>query len=137
MHHPDPFNNRDEFRRAADKFDEMYVKYFRESELWDEAFEEWRYGTCGIGSICPNTWEEISSAFTVKCVIEHLRNSLAHGVIITNGNREKEINEIQLFTGKKETGLKVLRLTPHSLEKFLHKWVNWLRTFDLFHQKEP
>lgn len=129
--YPDPFENRNEFEKAAEKFDNLQLKRFRKSELWDPIFENWRYGKCGSGSICPDSWEELSSVFTVKCVIKHLRNSLAHGVILTKENEEKEIKEIQLFTGKKKTGLSVLLVTPDSLGIFLRKWVEWLQTLNV------
>jgi hypothetical protein len=131
--YPDPFENRSEFDEAAEKFDELYGKHFRQSELWDPSFEEWQYGKCDIGSTCPKSWDVLSSALTVKCIINHLRNSLAHGVILTDG--DKEIKEIQLFTGEKEKGLSVLRVTPQSLEVFLRKWVNWLKTLEVFVEK--
>ncbi|MFH1371463.1 MAG: hypothetical protein ABII09_09300 [Planctomycetota bacterium] len=128
-YYPDPFENRKEFNKASKKFDELKVTNFRESELWDKAFEEWQYGKCSIGSICPDSWEKLSSAFIVEEVIRHLRDSLAHGVILTDVG--KEIEQIQLFTGKKKEGLRVLLVTPRSLEIFLRKWVEWLQTLDV------
>jgi hypothetical protein len=129
--YPDPFEDRNTFKEAADKFDVLCKSSFKKSELWDEAFEEWRYGKCGIGNISPDSWDKISSTFSIGKLIKHLRDSLAHGVIITNGDKEKEINEIQLFTGKKKEGLKVLRVTPPSIEIFLRKWIKWLQTLNV------
>jgi hypothetical protein len=137
--HPDPFEDRNTFKEAAKKFAALYKSCFRESELWDSCFEKWRYGKCRSGNIEPDSCslKELCLArptdnfYSVKQVIEHLRHSLAHGVISTDTNKEKEITEINLFTGKRNDGLKVLRVTPQSLEKFLRKWVDWLQTLDV------
>ena len=135
--HPDPFEDRKKFEDAAKRFDELSIKHFMESELWHSCFEKWKYGKCRSGNIEPDSWKELCLArptgdfYSVKQVIEHLRDSLAHGVISTNTDKEKEITEINLFTGKKKNGLKVLSVTPHSLGIFLRKWVDWLQTLDV------
>lgn len=132
--YPDPFEDRNIFKEAAKKFDELYAKRFRESELWDLAFEEWRCGKRKSVNSNPSSWKELSSAkkigvsITVKCVIDHLRNSLAHGIICTLG--EGEIEKILLLTGTKEEA-RFLSVTPHSLGIFLSKWIKWLQTLDV------
>jgi len=126
--YPDPFESRDEFKDAADKFDELNAKRFRESELWDPIFENWQYGKCSSGKTEPDSWEKISLECTIEKIIKHLRDSLAHGIILTLGD---EIKEIQLFVGKKETGLSILCVTPHSLGRFLRNWIDWLQNLDV------
>jgi hypothetical protein len=128
--YPDPFESREMFPKATPKFDKLYEKSFIDSELWDTAFEEWRYGECDIESISNEKWERVSPALTVKDIITHLRDSLAHGVILTDRDEENQIKEIQLFTDKKKKRF-VLRISPGSLEKFLRKWVDWLQTLDV------
>lgn len=129
--YPDPFEDRIIFKRAAKKFDALYKKSFRESELWDDTFEEWQYGKCTPGNTDPDSLETISPESTVEKVIKHLRDSLAHGIILTRGDKRKEIKEIRLFKGKKKDGLRVLSVTPHSLGIFLSKWIEWLQTLDV------
>lgn len=129
--YPDPFEDRNTFKEAAKKFDTLYEEPFRESKLWDPCFKEWQYGRCRPDEIDPYLWEAISSTCIVKKVIEHLRDSLAHGIIRTRGNEGKEIKEILLFKGKKKEGLRVLRMTPHSLGIFLCNWIDWLQTLDV------
>lgn len=127
--YPDPFEDRNTFKEAAKKFDTLYKKNFKNSELWDPIFEKWKYGKCRSGNIDPDSWDKINSVFTIEDVITHLRDSLAHGIIRTRG--DGEIEDIQLFTGKKKEGLSVLLVTPQSLEKFLCKWIGWLQTLDV------
>jgi len=129
--YPDPSEDRNTFKEAAEKFDQLYAKRFQESELWSLAFEEWRYGKCTPGNTNPDSLEAISPESTVEEVIKHLRVSLAHGIILTHGDKRKEIKEIRLFNGKKTDGLRVLSVTPHSLGIFLSKWIEWLQTLDI------
>lgn len=132
--YPDPFEDRNTFEKAAKKFDDLYKISFMKSELWDEAFKKWRYGKRKNVTRDPNLWEELETAkqidisITVKCVIRHLRDSLAHGVICTLG--ENEIEEILLLTGTKEEAWFLL-VTPNNLGIFLRKWVEWLQTLDV------
>ena len=132
--YPDPFEDRHTFEEAANKFDKLYEKCFRESELWDSAFEEWRYGICKNVNSDPNSWEEFNSAkridvsSTVEHVINHIRTSLAHGIICTVG--KDEIEKILLLKGKKKEG-RFLLVTPQSLGVFLRKWIDWLQTLDV------
>ena len=102
--------------------------------MWDPTFEEWRYGKCKNVSREPNSWEELHSAkqidvsITVERVIRHLRDSLAHGIICTLG--DKEIDKILLLTGTKEEAWFLL-VTPSNPGKFLRKWIGWLQTLDV------
>lgn len=129
--YPDPFENRNEFKEAAEKFDKLKDKRFRESELWDSTFEKWQYGKCGSGKIEPDSLEKINSECTIEKIIKHLRDSLAHGIILTLGDEIDEIKEIRLFVGKKETGLSILCVTPHSLGRFLCNWIDWLQNLNV------
>jgi hypothetical protein len=137
--YPDPFEDRKTFKEAAGKFDELYKKCFRKSELWDQAFEEWQYGIRKNVIREPDSWEELHSAkhidvsITVERVIRHLRDSLAHGVICTLG--DKEIEKILLLIGTKAEAWFLL-VTPHNLGIFLRKWVGWLQTLDVSIWKE-
>ena len=124
---PDPFHNRErEFKEAGETFDKIYKKNFRDCELWDDIFDEWKQGTCNNANSDPDSWprEKINNSYTFKELIHHLRNSLAHGTLRTSG--DKLIEKIVLLTGREEDGLKFLIVTPNSLEIFLHKWVDWL-----------
>ena len=129
--YPDPFEDKNTFKEAAKKFNELYKQCFMESDLWDPTFIKWQYGKCSSGNIEPYSYDKISSDCIVEKVITHLRDSLAHGIIRTRGDKEEEIEEIQLFTGKKKEGLRVLLVTPDSLGIFLCKWVGWLQTLDV------
>jgi hypothetical protein len=137
--YPDPFEDRNTFKEAANKFDKLYEKCFRESELWDSAFEEWQYGIRKNVNNNPSSWEELNSAkqidvsSTVKHVIDHIRISLAHGIICTLG--KDEIEKILLLKGTKKEG-RFLLVTPHSLGVFLCKWIDWLQTLDVSIWKE-
>jgi len=125
--YPDPFHDREgEFKEAAEIFDKLYERNFRDCELWDDIFDEWRHGTCSNANSDPGSWprNKINDSYTFKELILHLRDSLAHGTLRTSG--DKVIEEIVLLAGKERDGLKFLIVTPNSLEKFLHKWVNWL-----------
>ena len=136
--YPDPFEDRNTFTNAAKKFDELYTKSFRESELWDSAFEEWRYGIRYSVDNHPDLWPELSSAkqidtsTKVESVITHLRISLAHGLICVLG--EPEIEKILLLKGNKKEG-KFLVLTPQSLGIFLKNWIRWLQTLNVWNER--
>lgn len=132
--YPDPFDDRNTFKEAAKKFDDLYAKRFRQSKLWYPTFEEWRCGKRKSVNSNPSSWKELTSAtkidgsITVKCVIDHLRNSLAHGIICTLG--EDKIEKILLLTGTKEEA-RFLCMTPHTLGIFLSKWIRWLQALDI------
>jgi hypothetical protein len=131
---PDPFDNRNIFKAAAKRFDESCEKHFKESELWDPSFKEWRYGILPSAQGDPNSWSEIKQpkkigdSYTVEQVIEQIRDSLAHGILCTLG--EKGIEKLLLLTGKAPK-FEFLIVTPKSLGTFLRKWVDWLQTLDV------
>jgi hypothetical protein len=120
-----------EFSDACAKFDALMRRPFKGSELCEEDCETWSYGPLSSTENAPDSWPEIDSPAplsneTVKTIVHHIRNALAHGNLFTRG----EPIEMLVFVSKLKHQSKEYRyliVNPEEFTSFLHRWFDFVK----------
>ncbi|CAH2032195.1 hypothetical protein [Trichlorobacter ammonificans] len=135
---PHPANDRDNYPNARDAMQNLRHKNFKRSELWDTTMQPWYYGRLSSTLGPPDAWPELSElsktsevhSETTDCILNHIRNSLAHGNIYTSGNPIKKIIFLsELSTEKGKFNFLVIPLLGFS--KFLRNWFAFINKLDI------
>lgn len=133
-----PIKDRDKFRAARDRMDQLQNKQFLGSELCQRDSEAWSYGRLSSESGDPNRWKEwknlepLKSSIQIKEILHHLRNALAHGNICTLG--DDEIEAIGFIAQPVQDGpYYYLHVEPDSFRIFLESWFTFLKGLPIPH----
>ena len=133
---PHPSGDRDRYVDAARRYEELLDKPFLSSPLWSNRdVSWWRKGRVrNIRTGGPDSWGELRNAKTVGpdvrvcTVLSILRNALAHGNVITQGRR---IRDIVLLAVDEGPAFRFISVSPSDLRKFMMNFFGFLKDLDL------
>jgi hypothetical protein len=133
--YPYPFKDRARYPKARKELDRLFTQRFCGSTLLPQYPKTWCFGRLATTIGEPSQWTELqfpaamSGDETVKSVIRHLRNSLAHGSIHMNGD---PISEIVFVASARyrSPDFNYLMVSPDDFYYFLLKWFGFLRTLE-------
>ncbi len=116
---------------AKAKVDELLEKQFIGSILLPKGPKSWRFGNLSSTDGDPDRWVELSKSTvmssdkSVKSVIKHIRNSLAHGSIHTRGN---PISDIIFVASVKPRSpyFNYMIVAPRDLHAFTLNWFKFI-----------
>jgi len=126
------------YERPKSVLDDLYKQSFRGSALWPvDSLDSWCFGKLAEVTGDPDSWEELnvpkrlSRDKTVRSLLKHIRNALAHGNIFTRGR--PEIEQIILLSkpDKYADKFNFLLVGPADFRAFLNHWLAFLQKLDL------
>ena len=131
--HSHPMGDRERFFQAALRLDKILDQNFLGSDFWpQDDYGSWSYSDRVENHTRePDSWPELralkplGSGRQAKKIVAHLRNSLAHGNIITRGNPI----ELLAFLSKPSEAPRfaLLTVSPFDFYTFLMNWFAVLR----------
>lgn len=130
--YPYAFSDRANHPKAQTELDELLTQKFCGSVLLPEHPKSWRFGRLATTSGNPDEWVEFQHPTamppdkSVKSVITHLRNSLAHGSIHTKGDPISEI----IFVASvhyHSADFNYMMVSPDDFHNLLLRWFRFLK----------
>ena len=128
---PPPYQDRSNYLEAVLQFDNLLKEKFLSSRLWKKGVSSWAFGGVRCVTKDPGDWPELQEPRNplhpckgVRSTLEHLRNALAHGNILTLPKDASDIDLIVFLSRKGRTNPKFqfLCVTPQDFQQFLKKW---------------
>ena len=135
-----PYYDRCDYTKAASQFDRLCIKNFLSSELWKEDVGSWSFDELSSVAGDPDSWPELqeprtplNSCKTVRDILEHLRNALAHGNIFTFPKGVCSIKFIIFLSrqSRASSDFNFLCVSPQDFQKFLKNWFMFLKKLEL------
>ena len=161
---PKPTSDREKFDKAKQKFDRFINKKFLESDLWDNS-PGWEFAEEISGEDIrenkvylqrSNICSPVNGDKLVNWILSRVRNSISHGSIFTEPERQKkdepvDIETIIFISGRYEKQMvgkcsccgepiknrapvdkyDLLAVSPDNFHKFLKKWIEFLESLKL------
>jgi hypothetical protein len=120
---------------ARAQFDALMRCRFKGSVLCKEDCEAWSYGRLSSTENDPDFWPEIERSSplrdeSVKTVVLHVRNALAHGNLFTRGEPISQM----VFVSKSHCDSDeycYLIVSPEKFTDFLHRWFDFVKTLKI------
>ena len=133
--YPYPFDDNHRYQDARDRLYELLEQNFQGSVLLPKNCKSWCFGPLAKVNGDPDNWAELQNPssmppkHSVKKVIKHIRNSLAHGSIHTYGD---PISKIIFVASVKPRGsdFNYLLVSPEDFLAFLKQWFKFLGTLE-------
>jgi hypothetical protein len=133
-----PFGDKEKYKKATGKFNEISDKKFLQSILWENEVESWKIGIVDEKEVKnePEKWaissRSLPSEVKVKEILKHIRNALAHGNIFTLSDKNNQIENIIFLSRIMNDSVfshqySFLTVSPENFNQFLAKWVIFIR----------
>ena len=135
-----PYYDRYDYTKAASQFDRLCIENFLSSQLWKEDVGSWSFEELSSVAGDPDSWLELqeprtplNSCKTVRDILEHLRNALAHGNIFTFPKGASDIEFIVFLSRQSRTSsdFNFLCVSPQDFQKFLRHWFVFISKLEL------
>jgi hypothetical protein len=133
-----PLKDWERFDEAKCALERLYEQPFLGSCLWPNAApESWCGDDLGNVSSSPDCWSELRKPKPlgkdkrIRSVLGHIRNSLAHGNILTTG--DSEIQQVIFVSERaKDSGkFKFLLATPADFRRLLMHWLQFVSDLEI------
>lgn len=135
-----PMGDAGKFPEAHQAFNELISKQFVQSMLCTNGGTDWSMDTrlhTSSGSAwddAPESWRRTPIKDNVQCVVQCIRNALAHGNIHAMGTKPgQQIMEIAFASSlrgqsdpRQEVGIRHVMVTPAAFEYFLRSWLGFM-----------